>query len=180
MFQQHQLDANGKLLRRFYEPLVLLSVLDPARGAQRPDLTSDLGLHKHLKLWRNFLDQIAFLCDCEKGGENTVTAVAAEKSNEQPIFWIASNSKFRDKTRKHIYWILARLNHIHGSDKTDDDLETEILWRCIAFSRARIKVDTQWLIMQAIGKAKKTLKESGKLEGGYEITTFGGRRTAFV
>lgn len=45
MFQVHPLDANGKLLRRFNEPLILLSVLDPTRGAQRqrPDHRSQAG-----------------------------------------------------------------------------------------------------------------------------------------
>ena len=43
MFQQHPLDVNGKLVRRFYEPLVLLGVLDPTHGAQRPDLITDRG-----------------------------------------------------------------------------------------------------------------------------------------
>ncbi len=78
MFQNHSLNANGKLLRRFYEPLVLLRVLDPTRGAHRPDLITDRGLDEKSKLWRNYVDQLSFVCDSDKGGD-TVTAVAAQQ-----------------------------------------------------------------------------------------------------
>jgi hypothetical protein len=91
MFQIHSLNANGKFLRRFYEPLVLLKFLDPTRGAHHPDPITERGLDEHSKLWRSYVDQISFVCDFEKGG-NTVTAVAVQKSNEAPIFWLASNS----------------------------------------------------------------------------------------
>ncbi|EXJ59248.1 hypothetical protein A1O7_06680 [Cladophialophora yegresii CBS 114405] len=153
-----QPDANGKLLRRFYEPLVLLGALDPTRGAHRPDLTSDLGLDKQSKWWRNFLDQLAFLCDFEKGGD-TVTAIAVEKRVDRPIFWLASNSNSRNKARDHVCWILGRLNDVHTVGRSDDERECEVLFRCIEFSRARIRTYIGWLI-QALKRAKKSMKGS--------------------
>ncbi|OCT52304.1 hypothetical protein CLCR_08353 [Cladophialophora carrionii] len=152
------LNANEKLLRRFYEPLVLLGALDPTRGAHRPDLTSDLGLDKQSKWWRNFLDQLAFLCDFEKGGD-TVTAIAVQKRVDHPVFWLASNSKSRDKARDHVCWILGRLNDMHSVDIWDDEREREILFGCIDFSRARVKTYIVWL-MRALKQAKESMQES--------------------
>ncbi|EXJ66190.1 uncharacterized protein A1O5_10806 [Cladophialophora psammophila CBS 110553] len=162
MFQHHPLDANGKLLRRFYEPLTLLRVLDPTRGAQRPDLILDRGLEEQSKLWRNFLDQLAFLCDSEKGGD-TVAAVAAQKTAENTIFWVASNSKSRSEAHEHLCWVLARLNEICAANLSTVHLEREITWRCINFSLSRIKTYTNWL-MQAIREAKRNMNPDANTE----------------
>jgi hypothetical protein len=164
MFQDHPLNANGKLLRRFYEPLVLLSVLDPTRGAQHPDLITDRGLDEKSKLWRKFVDQLAWLCDSEKGGD-TVTAVAAQKTCERPIFWLASNSNSRKKAKDHLIWIFARLNCLYAAKPISiAQLEDEITTWCIDFSSSRIKIYSTWLL-QAIRKAKGTVEGDVRLKG---------------
>lgn len=152
---KYSLNANGKLLRRFYEPLVLLSVLDPTRGAQRPDLITDRGLDEKSKLWRNYVDQLSFVCDSDKGGD-TVTAVAAQQTTEAPIFCLASNSNSRKRARGHLIWIFARLERLHtASSKYTAQLQDEINARCIEFSSERIKIYSTWLL-QAIRKVKST------------------------
>ena len=165
MFQQHPLDVNGKLLRRFYEPLTLLGLLDPTRGSQRPDLLLDRGLEEQAKLWRNFLDQLAFLCDAEKGGD-TVTAVAVQKKVDNSIFWVASNSKSRIAARKHLEWVLAKLDEICASNSSTTYLEHEIISRCIDFSHSRIKTYTTWL-MSTFQKAKCNMDPQANTEGMY-------------
>lgn len=160
MFQQHPNNANGKLLRRFYAPLTLLSVMDPTRGAQQPDLASDHDSNHEATLWRNFLDQLAFLCDSEKGGD-TVTAIAVQKNAEHPIFWLATNSSKpnkRTKARDHLTLVLGLLEQIHTIKRPASDVGDDITSQCIDFSHRRIKVYSTWL-MCAIGKAKRIMKE---------------------
>lgn len=164
MSQSHPLNANGKLLRRFYEPLVLLGVLDPTRGAHRPDLVADRGLDGPTKLWRNFLDQLCWLCDWEAGGD-TVTSVAAQRTIEQPVFWIASNSKYRHKARDHLMWLFDRLNLLYDKDESSRArIEIEIRMRCTKKSAPRIKVYTTRLL-QAIADAKCVISTSVNSEG---------------
>ena len=159
MAQSHLLNKMEKLLRRFYEPLVLLKVLDPTRGAHRPDLVTERGLDEHSKLWRNFLDQLSFVCDSKKGGD-TVTAVAAQSTNEIPIYWLASNSKSVNTAQKHLEWIFARLNSLHSASPiSKDQLQKEINARCIEFSSRRIKTYVTSLL-KAIVRVQRITKES--------------------
>lgn len=146
MYQDDGLNANGKLLRRFYEPLILLSVLDPTRGAHHPDLITDCGLQGREKLWRNFLDQLSFLCDAKRDGD-TVTAIAAQRTDEHTVFWLASNSNARSKTKTHVEWILSRLNSLYDADSEKTKLvEDEITARCIKFSSSRIDTSVAFLL----------------------------------
>ncbi|RVX73268.1 hypothetical protein B0A52_02910 [Exophiala mesophila] len=160
MSQQHRRnDANSKLLSRFYAPLTLLKVLDPCRGAQQPDLTADTSSNEQATLWRDFLDQLAYLCDFEKGGD-TVTAIAVQRNAEYPIFWLATNCprpKTRTKARKHLSLVLGLLDEIHTTQKPVFDVENDILSRCLASSSQRIKVYSSFL-MKAIGEARRLLK----------------------
>jgi hypothetical protein len=164
MFQNHSLNMNGKLLRRFYEPLVLLKVLDPTRGAHRPDLITERGLDGKSKLWRDYLDQLSFICDFDKGGD-TVTAVAAQQTNQAPIYWLASNSNSREKARDHLIWIFACLDRLYASSPISTaQLQDEITARCIDLSSDRIKTYLTCLL-QAIRKVKRTTKELMNHEG---------------
>ncbi|KIV94910.1 hypothetical protein PV10_02631 [Exophiala mesophila] len=161
MSQQHrQYDANSKLLSRFYAPLTLLKVLDPCRGAQQPDLILDTSFNEQATLWRDFLDQLAYLCDFEKGGD-TVTAIAVQRNAEYPIFWLATNCprpRTRTKARKHLSRVLGLLDEIHTTQKPVSDVENDILSRCLASSSQRIKVYSS-LLMKAIREARRMLKQ---------------------
>lgn len=164
MYQFHPLDANGKLLRRFYEPLVLLGVLDPTRGAHRPDLIIDRGLDEPSKLWRNFLDQLSWLCDSDAGGD-TVTSVAAQKTIQHPCFWVASNSRSRGSARDHLEWLFSRLKPLYTATPVSTArIEHEIIVRCITFSSRRVKTYTAWLLT-AIGKARHAMQAEATCEG---------------
>ena len=164
MAPSHLLNPNMKLLRRFYEPLVLLRVLDPTRGADRPDLITERGLDENSKLWRNYLDQLSFICDSEKGGD-TVAAIAAQRTNDMPIYWLASNSNSRNKARDHLVWIFARLNLLYSASPISiHQLQKEINARCIEFSSQRIKTYVT-LLLKAIVQAKRITKDSTNHEG---------------
>lgn len=165
MYQQHPLNVNGKLVRRFYEPLILLGVLDPTRGAQRPDLITDRGLDVPSKLWRNFLDQLSWLCDAEAGGD-TVTAIAAQRTVERACFWIAANSQSRYNAREHLIWLFDQLCQLcTSSEGMTSQLEAVIVARCIEFSSQRVKAYTQWLL-KAIQSVRPADDKELSLEGG--------------
>ena len=164
MAQSPFLNPNEKILRRFYEPLVLLRVLDPTRGAHRPDLITERGLDENSKLWRNFLDQLSFVCDSEKGGD-TVTAVAPQRTNESPIYWLASNSISRNKARAHLIGIFACLNRLYSANPLSEDLlYKELYARCIKFSSKRIKAYTKSLL-KAIVQVECIAEDSTNHEG---------------
>jgi len=161
MFQDHSENgANGKLLRRFYEPLILLSVIDPTRGANQLDMSSDHDLQGQRKLWRDFLDQLSFLCDAKKGGD-TVTAIAVQRTFEHPIMWLASNSSTRNSTIRvkakiHVEWILSQLEGLNeAGTATVDFIENEIILRCIQFSSSRVDTYISFLLKN-IKKAQQS------------------------
>lgn len=160
----HPANADEKLLRRFYEPLVLLGVLDPTRGAHRPDLVAERGLNEPSKLWRNFLDQLSWLCDSNPGGD-TVTSVAAQKTIDHPCFWVASNSTARRRARDHLEWLFACLTPLYTATTVSTaQIEDQIFVRCVIFSSKRVKTYTTWLL-QAIREARGAMRAATTSEG---------------
>lgn len=153
------------ILRRFYDPLVLLNVIDPTRGAERPDLIKDSGFSDRSKLWRNFLDQLSWICDSETGGD-TVTAIGAQKTVEFSVFWLASNSNAREKAKEHAVTVLEQLNRLIRADGTSvAQIEQEICGQCISFSFKRIKSYASQLltaVRNARCQARDDLSPEGK------------------
>jgi hypothetical protein len=131
-----QRDAMSRLLHRFYEPLVLLKVLDPTRGKQNSRLSSDLGSDGSYNLWCKFLDQLSWMCDYKQGGD-TVSAIGVEETTDGPTFWLAANKNPKTKAQPHLEWILGQLESLPGREI--EQVEEEILIRCIGFSRDKVK-----------------------------------------
>jgi hypothetical protein len=129
-------DSKSRLLHRFYEPLVLLDVLDPTRGKRNSRLSSDLGSDSSYNLWCRFLDQLSWMCDYKRGGD-TVSAIAAEETTNGPTFWLAANKNSEKKAKPHLEWILGQLESLPG--RVIKEVEEEILIRCIKFSENKVK-----------------------------------------
>lgn len=160
----YPVNVNDRLLRRFYEPLVLLGVLDPTRGAHRPDLITERGLDEPSKLWRDFLDQISWLCDSNAGGD-TVTSVAAQRTVENPCFWVASNSAARQRARDHIEWLFESLRPFYATPSVSTaQIKDQIFVRCVEFSSKRVKTYTTWLL-QNIREARRATRAKKTSEG---------------
>lgn len=167
-FQVHPKNTNGKLLRRFYEPLVLLRVLDPTRGSYRPDLITERGLDDPSKIWRNFLDKLCLLCDSKTGGD-TVTAIAVQETLESPCFWVAANSNWRQRAHKQVSWLLRRLiEFYHSRPITTIDTESELAKVCIQFCTPRIKTYIKRLL-QRLEKAVRSVKSPLSAQGEFLI-----------
>jgi hypothetical protein len=159
-----RLDPDVRLLHRFYEPLVLLKILDPTRGVQIYSPALDAVSGDSHNLWRKFLDQLSWICDSRHGGD-TVSAVAAEASPSGPIFWLAANTNPAAKTLPHLAWILKQLENSHDASPQEmDELDKRIIARCIEFSKDKVKNYSRSLCM-CIRKAAEILAEKSNHSG---------------
>ncbi|KAK2752503.1 hypothetical protein FQN54_008096 [Arachnomyces sp. PD_36] len=124
-----------KSQRRFYEPLVLLRVIDPVRGIRFSD--ANYGTDDTLDdLRRSFIKRIATICDSRKGGD-TVTAAALQSTPQHTIVWLAANQSLDDRTIQHIRGMLDRLAQISVHSKSS--ILEEITHLIIEFCKPRLK-----------------------------------------
>jgi len=127
-----------KLWRRFYEPLILLKILGSTRGQHSPSL-EPTPLHR-------FLDNLAYLCDHQKGG-NTTSAVAIEDTPERFVFWIASNCPSQcEKSVPFLTYTLVSVRSIADAPSSQQaSLTEELVRRCVEFAQARVKKEASML-----------------------------------
>jgi hypothetical protein len=133
------MDPTNRLLHRFYEPLVLLRLLDPTRGGQNTNLAPDSGSDTSQNLRRKFLDRLSWTCDYKHGGD-TVSAIAVEANPRGTTFWLAANINPERKALPHLEWILKQLeNSSSASEQETEKLGNKITARCIEFSKDKVK-----------------------------------------
>src|SRR4051812_22766659 len=123
------------LLHRFYEPLVLLYVLDPTQGdhilRQDPERLPS-GEISLLELRRRLLDSLSYVCDFDKGGDTT-TAIAATST---PLtYYVASNKNPAEQVVPFLRSLLRQLGELYGcDDQRLSESESSILRYCVEFS----------------------------------------------
>lgn len=163
-----RLFPGDRLKNRFYEPLVLLHVLD-RNGQQRISrcpseelVTTQLQLRE---LRRAFLDQLAYVCDYIKGGD-TVTAMALEARPSGITFWVASNIAPSARTISFLQGILNTLRSLafSRSEHSRTIVEDEIAQRCIDFNLKRVEA-YQTLMQKPLQQCLATLRCSEESEG---------------
>ena len=133
-----------KVLRRFYEPLLLLSSLGQIRGQRIKSEanTNTLSPNVH-RLRRVFVDGIAFICAYEKG-PHCVTAVALEKTPQGITVWVAANEKLEEKVIHFLESVLSdirRISELRDRDsrqREGDRIEEDLMSRIITFNTSRI------------------------------------------
>jgi hypothetical protein len=157
-----RLDPDGRRLARFYEPLVLLHVLDPNgwRGIPRATEETDTTHTQLRELRQTFLDQLAYVCDDIKGGD-TVTAIALEAQPSGVTFWVASNNNVPARTILFLREILSTLQNLASylTDYARNIKEAEISDMCIKFNLGRIK-SYQKLMRDPLRQCLAALKSS--------------------
>ena len=134
-----------KVLRRFYEPVLLLNALGETRGAQtKPDFTTD-GISPNIqKLRRSFVDGIAYICTYEKNPPS-VTAVALERKPEGVTVWLAANTDISDHVIRFLEGILAKIQRIADVDgrerrqREGEGILEDLIYRIIAFNVPRLR-----------------------------------------
>jgi hypothetical protein len=162
-----RLSAEDRLKYRFYEPLVLLHILDP-HGQQRisPCPSEDLVANRLelRELRRNFLQQLAYICDYKKGGD-TVTAVALEARPSGITYWVAANTTPTRSTISFLRGILDTLKSLASSPPEHRNIiEDEIIRRCIKFNLKRLKAYRDFL-QKSLQPCLESLRGSKTLEG---------------
>ncbi|KAI1413912.1 hypothetical protein F5Y13DRAFT_198320 [Hypoxylon sp. FL1857] len=153
----------GKLLCRFYEPLILLEALGKTRGAHtsKPQDAS-LTQSKRRRLLRN----LAYLCDYEKGGETT-SSIGLEENDQCFVFWVASNATRPRAGNRIVPFLESSFAQIRRTITLKEEeergrIEEEFIRQCIAFAGSRVKKEIG-LLAKMIGRCKKHL-DSTKLE----------------
>ena len=160
-----RLDPVQRLLYRFYEPLLLLHTLGPTTGehSQPTDSTHAIPQSRQA-LRRRFLDDLAYFCDYEKGGD-TVTALAIESRPQGPIFWLASNAKSGSKVKGFLTEVLNDLGQISSLNDVDQVRPTvKLVNKAITFGTRRIKKYCS-LLKPLLLRASKVLALRGSAKG---------------
>jgi hypothetical protein len=145
----------NKILHRFYEPLVLLHVLDTRQGGHLPRQRNDSSPSEHgdrTDLRRRFLESLAYVCDYAKGGD-TITAVAVSAC---PLtYHIASNNRLSEDNLVALF-LDSLLKKLKAASNSAVPKEACILAECVEFSGKRIS--TYWRFLQiAIHDCQKAL-----------------------
>ena len=133
-----------KVLRRFYEPLLLLNSLGHIRGPRIKSEANTNTLSPNINgLRRAFVDGIAFICAYEKS-PHCVTAVALEKTPQGITFWVAANEKLEGKVVEFLESVLSdirRISELRDKDsrrREGDRIEEDLMSRIITFNTPRI------------------------------------------
>jgi hypothetical protein len=88
-------------------------------------------------LRRSFLSQLAYLCDYEKGGDQT-TAIALQQTPQNVIYLFASNAEpgAKDQTKDFLSCTLKSLSGLQLSEMSQ--VENKIFAEAVKFSSKRI------------------------------------------
>ena len=110
------IEQKRRLLRRLYEPLLLLEAL--RRAPEKPPNSID-DIEPSGKsvegLRRSFVDGIAYLSAFERYSD-CVTAAALETNPQGPILWLAANDEIRSTTIEFLREVLAVLHSVARED----------------------------------------------------------------
>jgi hypothetical protein len=163
-----RLNSADRLSSRFYEPLILLHLMDRNGELRVSRCPSEDQFTDHLQLRelrRTFLDQLAYVCDHVKGGD-TVTAIALEAQPSGVTFWVTSNSNFSIATTSFLKGILSTLQSLSfsPSDNSTAVIENDLSQRCIDFNLKRIKAYCA-LLQKPLKQCLAFLRISDEAEG---------------
>ncbi|PMD41861.1 hypothetical protein L207DRAFT_633163 [Hyaloscypha variabilis F] len=162
MAQTPRFSAEHRLQSRFYEPLVLLHILD-RNGQQHisrcPSEDLVVPQVQLRELRRTFLGQLAYVCDYIKGGD-TVTAMALEAQPYGVTFWLASNISPSAGVISFLRGILNTLQSLAISRPEQRIIvEDDIARTCIDFNLKRVKAYRD-LMQKPLQKCLESLTSS--------------------
>ncbi|KAK0105428.1 hypothetical protein ONS96_004816 [Cadophora gregata f. sp. sojae] len=145
---QAYIPVEPKVNKRFYEALIMLSILGKNRGGRIPEkpfqhrsgLESEKGTLRRL-----FIRSLAYLCDSEKGGQTTTAIALQQAQNGGVVYWVASNchsaGSKKDRSKHFMEGVLGTVQSSLGMDHARlRVVEMNILDRAVSFSEGRLKV----------------------------------------
>jgi hypothetical protein len=130
------LDPTERLKHRFYEPVLLLRMLNPRmnRGYEQPTIT--FRTRNFISDWRRSLDALARFGDYKHGGQ-TVTTIAADSLPASVHIWIASTY---EKSATLIQGILHHLSALSSASNEDKiAIGRIIIAKSVQLSRNKIR-----------------------------------------
>jgi hypothetical protein len=140
VYSKTQEGKRKTLLHRFYEPLVLLYVLDSTQGDHTLRQDPERPPPREISLpalQRRFFDSLSYVCDFDKGGDTTI-AIAA--TSAPLIYYVASNENPAERVVPFLRLLLAQLGQLYNFDPQRlSELESSILEYCVGFSKKRVK-----------------------------------------
>jgi hypothetical protein len=153
------------LFHRFYEPLVLLYVLDPTQGdrisRQDPERlpSGEISLPE---LRRRLFDSLSYLCDYDKGGDTT-TAIAT--ASEPLTYYVASNKDPVVRVVPFLRSLLQQLGELYNcNDQLRSESESRILKYCVDFSERRVRKYSK-LLRDSLAKCRKDSPDASVTHG---------------
>jgi hypothetical protein len=147
-------DQIDRRLHCFYEPLVLLRILEPTRGLRRHEMPSESTDGSFQTHFHNFVDNLSWLCDYRTGGR-TVSSIAVEETPQGPIYWLAANESPNKKVKDHLERTLQQLEGLASSPEEASVVELAITRQSVQFSREKVKH-----YVRQLGKAVDSVKGS--------------------
>lgn len=140
-----QISVRPKVLRRFYEPLLLLNALGQIRGERIKAETGSFSSSPNIqKLRRSFVDGIAYICAYQKG-PSCVTAAGLEKTPQGVTVWLAANEDIGTDVIRFLKDILSDIQKIAELDDREsrrregERRRESLISRIITFNAPRIQ-----------------------------------------
>ncbi|KAL8381526.1 hypothetical protein RB595_005681 [Gaeumannomyces hyphopodioides] len=156
-------DTYGKLLHRFFEPLILLHTLGKTRGIHSPASVEE-GSSEFTR--KTFLDDLSYVCDYNKGG-HTTAAIAIDADRDRYVFWFALNkSSVRVQTflRSVLAMISESIKPVNArNQEARDELIANLTRNCFEHARARVKEEAR-MLRTYIENCKSFLAQEGDAE----------------
>lgn len=137
--------AYEKLLNRLYEPLFVLYALDPVRGEHTTTTFLPQNATQHVR--RQFRDDLAFLCEYDKGGD-ACTALGIEERDDCLVYWVAANTSPQIKIAPFLEDLLGSLVSCLKKGSTGNDANKiaprehatqDLTAKCAAYALPKIK-----------------------------------------
>ena len=151
-------------MHRFYEPLVLLYVLDRTQGDRLTRTTADNSMEESpvQEVRRRFLDALSYICDFEKGGD-TMTAIFV--ATEPLTYYFAQNKTPDQDAVDFLRRILNRLALCYDqNDEQQDRAAKEVLEDAVAASQKRLSAYRRFLRV-SLSKCGEVLHGQSQLDG---------------
>lgn len=168
----HQIiSLRPKVVKRFYEPLVLLHALDRIRGERiKSEIVPDDTGTNHTQLRRAFADAIASICAYKKEPDY-VTAAALAMTPQGVVVWLAANSKVEGEVVEFLETVLATVQKVAEQDDMEDRQQAAVLAidklssKITNFQIPRLEVYHAKIITDLIKPCQEVLAEYRKEDG---------------
>lgn len=154
-----------KVLRRFYEPLLLLKALDPIRGERIKPESIHSDSPNLQKLRRSFVDGIAYICAYKKGPDH-VTAAALERTPQEVKVWLASNKNIDDSVIHMLQRVLydvqciARLDSRESRQRLGEQTLDRLTSDIVDFNAPRISTYYKEVALRCVPECLKVIRSS--------------------